>query len=65
MNSKKQIMSFIKPNVLPIVILSVFPLTFIFGLIILLSVTIPNYNRAKKASKNLKTTENWIKLLQN
>ena len=56
MNSKKQIMSFIKPTVLPIVILTIFPLTCIFGLAILLSATIPNYNRAKKSIAKLESS---------
>lgn len=48
MDAKKTIMRFIKPNLVPvIVLLLLFPLTFI-GLIVLLGVTIPTIIRAKK-----------------
>ena len=55
MDSKKKIMSFIRPNlVLPIVLL-IPPLT-LFGLIVLLFSTIPTYVRASKHVSRLETS---------
>lgn len=53
MNSKKVISKFIKPNLIPIIIFLVIPLTTIFALIVFLAVTLPSINRAKKCIKAL------------
>lgn len=55
MNSKKQIMSFIKPNLVPVIIWLVLPPLTIVGLLILLCVTIPTYVRAKKNINKLES----------
>lgn len=53
MNGKKQIMNFIKPNLVPVIILLVIPPLTIIALLILLCSTIPTIARAKKNIKNL------------
>ena len=55
MDSKKKIMSFIRPNLVLPVILLIPPLT-VFGLIILLFSTIPTYVRASKHISKLESS---------
>lgn len=55
MDSKKKIMSFIRPNLVLPIILLIPPLT-LFGLIILLFSTIPTYIRASKHISKLETS---------
>ena len=55
MDSKKKIMSFIRPNLVLPIILLIPPLT-LFGLIILLFSTIPTYVRASKRVSKQETS---------
>lgn len=55
MDSKKKIMSFIRPNLVLPIILLIPPLT-VFGLIILLFSTIPTYVRASKHISKLESS---------
>lgn len=53
MNSKKQILSFIRPNLVPIIILLFLPPLTIVAILLLLCVTIPASVRAKKSIERL------------
>lgn len=59
MDAKKQIMQFIKPNIIPaIVLIVIFPLA-LLGLLILLCAALPTYNRAKKSIARLEAN-GWL-----
>ena len=47
MDAKKTIMQFIKPNLIPVIIMLVIPPITIIGLIVLLVATLPAQSRAK------------------
>lgn len=53
MESKKVIKSFINPNIIPVIIFTLIPFTFIFGLIVLLMASIPALLRAGKTIAKL------------
>ena len=53
MDAKKTIMKFIKPNLIPVIIMLVIPPITIIGLIVLLVATLPAQSRAKKCIAKL------------
>lgn len=53
MNNKKIIKGFINPNIIPVIVFTLFPFTCVFGLIVLLTVSLPALIRAGKTIDKL------------
>lgn len=53
MDAKKTIMKFIKPHLIPVIVLLIIPIINIIGLIVLLCATLPTLSRAKKSIAKL------------
>lgn len=56
MDAKKTIMKFIRPNLIPVIILLIIPFINILGLMVLFCVTLPTFSKAKKSIAKLEAT---------